>query len=278
MDVQATYDWVGLRRLCRTLRSPGGCSWDRAQTLPTLTPYLLEETHELLEALANGDDRAAAEELGDLLYLIVFVVTIAEEEGRFDFEVVARGIITKLIRRHPHVFGRPAGDTAGDAAGDVSAAQARASWEQIKRGEASPPEARTAARANARLAAGAQGLPALVEAYRVQEKAAGFGFDWPDVAGVIDKLSEEQGELRDALAARNEEQTHEEVGDLLFTLVNLARHLRGDPEQILKRATRKFQDRFARMESILEREGHALPDTDLPTMESAWQRAKREEG
>jgi ATP diphosphatase len=170
--------------------------------------------------------------------------------------------VTKLIRRHPHVFGsRP---------GDAPAATARGSWEQVKRAEAQP--------AAGRIEAGARGLPALLEAYRVQEKAAGFGFDWPDVAGVIDKLGEEEGELRGALAAGDARQTHAEVGDLLFTLVNLARHLRGDPEQILKRTTRKFQDRFARMEAILEREGRALPEADLPAMESAWQRAKREEG
>ncbi len=262
MDVQATYDWEGLRALCRALRAPGGCSWDRAQTLSTLTPYLLEETHELLEALADGNDRAAAEELGDLLYLIVFVLTVAEEEGRFDFKTVARGIITKLIRRHPHVFGA--------APSEASAGQARASWELVKRGEA--PDAA------ARLNAGARGLPALVEALRVQEKAAGFGFDWPDVGGVLEKLSEEREELRAALLEHDDEQTREEVGDLLFTLVNLARHVRADPEQSLKAATRKFRDRFARMEAILAREGRALGAADLATMEAAWQRAKRADG
>jgi len=283
MDAQVTYDWEGLRGLCRTLRAPGGCRWDRAQTLATLTPYLLEETHELIEALANGDDRAAAEELGDLLYLIVFVLTIAEEEGRFDGESVARGIIAKLIRRHPHVFGSEAGE-----AGDASAAQARASWEQIKRRETQGTVGPTTAGADAefqggtapapaRLDVGARGLPALIEAFRVQEKAAGFGFDWPDVAGVVDKLHEEQKELGDALAERDAERTHEEVGDLLFTLVNLARHLRGDPEQILKRATRKFQGRFARMATILAREGHPPGAADLITMEAAWQRAKTED-
>jgi len=264
MNLQDACDWTRLRDLCRTLRSPGGCAWDRAQTPRTLTPYLLEETHELLEAIADGDDRATAEELGDLLYLIVFLITMAEEEGRFGFEEVAGGIIGKLIRRHPHVFaGAPA---------------ARAAWEKIKRAEAANKlGGDPAVDIPDRLDAGARGLPALIDAFRVQEKAADYGFDWPGVDGVLAKLAEEQGELRQALEAGDAEQSHAEAGDLLFTLVNLARHLRGDPEQILRRTTRKFRERFRRMEAILAREGRSLESADLPAMEAAWQQAKRAE-
>ena len=264
MDLQGACDWESLRSLCRALRAPEGCAWDRAQTAQTLTPYLLEETHELLEAIASGDDRASAEELGDLLYLIVFLITIAEEEGRFGFEDVAGGIIAKLVRRHPHVF--------------AGAPQSRAAWEEIKRAEAADqPGVEEAAGLPDRLSAGARGLPALVEAYRVQEKAAGYGFDWPGVDGVLAKLVEEEGELRQALEQQAAEQSHAELGDLLFTLVNLARHLHGDPEQILKRTTRRFRERFARMEAILVREGHPWPGADLGAMEAAWQQAKRAE-
>ncbi len=264
MDLQGACDWESLRALCRALRAPDGCAWDRAQTAPTLTPYLLEETHELLEAIARSDDRAIAEELGDLLYLIVFVITMAEEEGRFTFEDVAGGIIAKLIRRHPHVF--------------AGAPHTHATWEEIKRGEAADQAGATPAEGRSgRLTAGARGLPALIEAYRVQEKAAGYGFDWPGVEGVLEKLREEEGELREALEQRAAGQSQAEIGDLLFTLVNLARHLRGDPEQLLRQTTRRFQERFARMEAILAREGHPWPGADLARMEAAWQQAKRAE-
>jgi MazG family protein len=289
MNLQATYDWDGLRRVCRTLRGPGGCNWDRAQTLATLTPYVLEETHEFLEAVTRGDAREIAEEMGDLLYLLVFMLTIAEEESRFDFRDVARAIIEKMIRRHPHVFGPAPGELRPDEVSEQ--------WESIKKREREEREVKP----SGRLAGGARSLPALLDAFRVQEKAASMGFDWPGPDGVLTKLDEETQELRAALRgggaqagadvgpsaqppagpAPSGRELHprvaEEIGDLLFTLVNLARHLRGDPEQLLRRSTRKFQHRFGLMEQILEKRGTTLEEADLETMEDAWQQAKRQD-
>jgi MazG family protein len=287
MNLQVTYDWDGLRRVCRALRGPGGCNWDRAQSLTTLTPYVLEETHELLEAVSRGDPHQITEEMGDLLYLLVFMLTIAEEDSRFDFSAVARTIIEKMIRRHPHVF--------GPAPGELDPGEVSEQWESIKKRE----REQRAAKPAGRLEGGARGLPALLDAYRVQEKAASLGFDWPGAGGVLEKLDEEVRELRAALretcagtpadpgrsarppksTAPSSGQPHprvaEEIGDVLFTLVNLARHLRGDPEQLLRSSTRKFQHRFGLMEQILEERGTPLEEADLETMEAAWQQAKR---
>jgi MazG family protein len=268
MKSQVPYDWKRLRQLCRTLRAPGGCNWDRGQTIETLTPYLLEEVYEIIEACAEGDPAKLAEEIGDLLYLLVFAITIAEEESRFTFEDVVTTISRKLIRRHPHVF--------GEASEDLDFAEVREQWETIKK-----EEKRKRGESAETLAPGAKSLPALLLAYRIQEKAASFGFDWPDANAVLQKLDEERQELDAALAQEDPDQrrsnSEEETGDLLFTLVNLARHLGTDPEQLLRRTVTKFQKRFARMESLLHREGLGLAEADLDTMERGWQRAKSEE-
>lgn len=262
MESQETYDWDGLRALCRKLRAPGGCDWDRAQTLETLTPYLLEETHEVLEAIGSRENDRTLEEMGDLLFLVAFMITIAEEEERFSLAQVLEGIIQKMIRRHPHIF--------GDTLRSMGFDEAREQWETIKKREKQTRE---------RLASGAETLPALIAAYRVQEKAASFGFDWPEIEPVIEKLEEETRELQLALETRDTDRVacEEEVGDLLFTLVNLARHLETDPEQLLKAATRKFRHRFGLMEEILSERGVGLAAADLETMEAAWQAAKRRE-
>lgn len=265
MESQVSYDWNGLRQLCRRLRAPGGCIWDRQQTVESLTPYLLEETHEVLEASAQGEDSRVVEELGDLLYLIIFAVTIAEEEKRFTFRDVAAGISRKMIARHPHVFGPREGDLDFD--------QARRQWESIKKAE-------KARRGDARdtLAPGASGIPALLLAYRVQEKAASFGFDWPDTPAVVEKVAEECEELREvfrsAPAEGRQAAAEEETGDLLFTAVNLARHLSADPDRLLRTAVAKFRRRFTLMESRLAARGIALADADLDAMERAWQEVK----
>lgn len=268
MEAQVSHDWNGLRQLCARLRAPGGCSWDRAQTIRTLTPYLLEETHELLDAIAADENDRIAEELGDLLYLLVSVLSIAEEEGRFSFQDVAARTAQKLVRRHPHVFG-PAG-------GPADPATARLGWESIKRKESqSQPGPRPL------LASGSDRLPALLDAFRLQEKAAGFGFDWGGPSEVLEKLNEEQTELLEALprdgGPDRTAAVRDELGDILFTVVNLARHLGEDPEQALRGSVTKFRTRFARMEALLVAEGHALGEADLATMEAAWQRAKAAE-
>lgn len=267
MTLQVTNDFGGLRAVCRQLRAPGGCSWDREQTINSLTPYLLEEVHELLEAIGTGDDAKIAEETGDLLYLLVFVMTIAEEENRFSFGDVAGGIIGKLIRRHPHVF--------GSESASLEAHEVRRQWETIKAAERK--DARSAAEASLpdRLHSGARGLPALLDAFRIQEKAASLGFDWPSVEPVLEKLDEERVELAAALEADPASaEAQAELGDLLFTLVNLARHLRTDPEQELRATTARFRRRFTRMDEILKARGQSLDTADLDTMEAAWQEAK----
>lgn len=261
MNLQVSKDFAGLRRLCEILRSPQGCSWDQVQSITSVTPYLLEETHELLEAIAENESDRIAEEMGDLLYLVLFIATMAAEENRFTFDDVTAGIIEKLIRRHPHVF--------GDAVRQLTHAQANEQWETIKK-----QEKENRPRQQDRLAGGAASLPALLDAFRVQGKAASFGFDWPELAQVRDKLSEETDEFDEALAAGDLSAAREELGDLLFTLVNLSRHLKADPEQLLRETTRKFRRRFAIMEQQLIASGDNLADADLEKMENAWQAAK----
>jgi len=286
MNLQASKDWEGLRTICRRLRAPEGCQWDRAQTLETMTPYLLEEVHELTDAIAQGERTAIVEELGDLLYLLVFVVTMAEEERRFTFEDVVEAITTKLIRRHPHVF--------GGAPGTLGPAAVREQWESIKAAERASSRADPAKGAQRdRLASGAKAIPAMLEAYRVQEKAASFGFDWPELAPVLEKLEEECRELREALegeagqapdtpASRlpcrpTNRASQAELGDILFAAVNVARHLQTDPETALRGTIRRFRSRFACMETLLTDQGTTLAAANLDTMEQAWQAAKARE-
>ncbi len=265
MESQASDDWEGLRNVCRILRAPGGCGWDREQSWRSLTPYLLEETHEVLDAISSDDPRRLAEEIGDLLYLLVFLITIAEEQSLFRFEDVARGIVGKLIRRHPQIFAAEPGEQR------TGASDRDRQWETIKRTErdAQGPDL---------LARNAAPLPALLEAYRTQEKAAAFGFDWPAAPPVLEKLDEERAELARAMALSSPDDrrlaTRDELGDLLFTMVNLARHLGEDPEQALRGTIAKFRTRFARMAALLESERIAVVDADLQTLEGAWQRAK----
>jgi MazG family protein len=262
MNLQVSKDFDGLRRICEILRSPEGCSWDRAQTVTSVTPYLLEETHELLEAISDNQSERITEEMGDLLYLVLLIATMGAEEKRFTFDDVTAGIIEKLIRRHPHVF--------SDKAKALSHAQANEQWEQIKK-----KEKENKPRQKDRLAGGTASLPALLDAFRVQGKAASYGFDWPELSQVRDKLTEETGEFDEAVAEGDHESAKEELGDLLFTAVNLARHLGADPEQLLRDTTRKFRRRFTVMEEELIANGDSLADADLDTMEAAWQAAKK---
>jgi len=282
MNLQVSKDWAGLRRLCEILRSPEGCSWDKAQSVTSVTPYLLEETHEVLEAIASRDPERMTEELGDLLYLHVFICTMAKEESLFSLDDVISGIIAKLVRRHPHIF--------SDSRQSLDNEATNEQWEKIKSQERKSHRKKTD-----RLAGGAESLPALLDAFRVQGKAASFGFDWPKVSQVRDKLSEEIGELDEAIeiydnrkavdresgdrpaqGAEDRElaDVHEELGDILFTVVNLARHFNADPEQLLKSCTRKFKHRFGLMEKLLDASGSSLAGADLDTMEAAWQKAK----
>lgn len=245
----------------RRLRDPeGGCAWDRAQTMSSIVPHTLEEAYELAQAIATGDPAAVRDELGDLLFQVVFLSRIAEEQGQFDFDAVATAIADKLERRHPHVFG---GQAAPDAVGQSAV------WEGLKAAE------RAAAGEGGALAGVAAALPALTRADKLSKRAARVGFDWTDIADVRGKVSEELGELEAALRdgeprARQEE----ELGDLLFAVTNWARHLGLDAEASLRRSNAKFETRFARMEALARERGLALDELDLPAWEALWAQAK----
>lgn len=250
-----------LREIMRRLRDPeGGCPWDRAQTAATIVPYTLEEAYEVADAVARGDWDELQNELGDLLFHIVFYAHLADEEGRFNFDTVASAVAEKLIRRHPHVFA----DEAMDSEQAVHEA-----WEQNKARE------RAAKDQHSVLDGVPLALPAMTRAYKLQKRAARVGFDWSEVGPVLDKLAEESAELRAELDADADlERLGEELGDLLFTCVNLARQLSIEPEGALRAANRKFEQRFAYVEAALARAGKTPQDASLEEMDALWERAK----
>jgi MazG family protein len=252
--------FAALVALTRMLRSPDGCAWDRAQTIGTIRPHLVEELHEVLEALDNDDDVRLRDELGDILFLVVFISRIAEEESRFDVEQVLAGIDAKLRRRHPHVFGDAEARTPDEV---------RSTWETVKLAEESHASRRSIL----------DGLPremsALLTARRLQEKAGAIGFDWSEVADVVKKVEEEVRELSIEIEAGDEARLEGELGDLLFSIVNVARFLRIDPEAALRRANLKFRRRFAAIEKAFE--GRDLRGVGLEEMDRVWNEVKRSE-
>lgn len=262
-------DIVRLLDLMAALRTPGtGCAWDLEQSFATIAPYTIEEAYEVADAIARGNLRDLCEELGDLLLQVVFHARMAQEQGAFDFGDVVHAITAKLIRRHPHVF--------GDARG-LSPDEVKGLWEQIKRDE-------KAARAGAgnpsepsALAGVPLALPALTRALKLQAKASKVGFDWNDAATVLGKIREETREVEEALTDGDSAAAASEVGDLLFAVANLARHLDVDPEAALREANEKFQRRFAFIERALAAQGSAPEHATLAEMDSLWEAAKREE-
>ncbi|MBX3462303.1 MAG: nucleoside triphosphate pyrophosphohydrolase [Planctomycetes bacterium] len=251
-------DLPGIRHLLATiarLRAPDGCPWDREQTTASMAPHLVEEAFEAADALRRGDDAAAREELGDVLVNVAMIGQIAGERGAFAVDAVAAAAATKLVRRHPHVFGDQKVD---------GAEQAYRNWERTKRAEAG--DGRRGALAGVPVA-----LPALLRAFRVGEKAARAGFDWPDRRGPRGKLDEELGELDAAIAGGEAAAIAEELGDALFSLCNLARHLGVNPEVALAATTDKFQQRFAAIEAEF---GYDLGGRSLAELDAAWERAK----
>ena len=250
--------------LMQRLRSPDGCAWDREQTLESLRPFVIEETYEVVDAIDRGDPDALRDELGDFLLEAVFLAQISAERGDFDIVDSLRAIGDKLVRRHPHVFGEQAASGRPPDAGEV-----KRQWEQIK-----AEEERTAGRSPSVLGSVPESLPALLRAYRFGKRAATVGFDWPDAAGVEAKVAEELAELADARAHGSAAEIEEEVGDLLFAVANLARHLEVDPESALRAANRKFSARFAALEARLRERGVALREATLDEMEAEWARVK----
>ena len=240
------------------LRGPDGCPLDREQTMHTLRPFVLEEAHELVDAIQEGETDAIREELGDLLLEVVFVTQIAVEAGQFTMADVARGIREKLIRRHPHVFGSTPADNA---------TQALERWEAIKSRE--KPE-----RASV-LDDVPRSLPALSRAAKLSKRAANAGFDWESGNEIRDKIEEELDELDEARRCRNADAIHEEVGDLLFAMVNLARHLDTDAELALSDANAKFSKRFRFIETELASQGRTVEETSMDELERLWQEAKK---
>ena len=247
------------------LRDPQrGCPWDREQTWSSIVPHTIEEAYEIADAVARGDVDQVRDELGDLLFQVVFQSRIAEEQGLFGFDDVADGISSKLERRHPHVFGDA---TIGNAAEQAAA------WERHKA------EERRAKGGSAGALDGVTlGLPALMRAAKLGRRAAQVGFDWPDVAGVLEKVREEIDELQQAVAAGDAGHAREELGDLLFSVAQLSRHLDVDPEAALRDAGGKFERRFRHVEASLAKDGRTAVDASMTELEALWARAKRELG
>jgi MazG family protein len=254
----ARADLGPLLDLVERLRAPGGCPWDREQGLAEVRAYLLEEAHELAAAIDGGSWQEIAGELGDLLFQAAFIGRLAAEAGAFELAAVIDAVRQKMVARHPHVFG---GEELADAAA------VRDAWERRKLRE--EPE-----RASV-LAGVPPSLPSLLAAYRLTQKAAGVGFDWPDAAAVLARAEEEIAELHGALAAGAPPAVREEVGDLLFTVANLARKLEIDPEAALAAANRKFRRRFEHVEQGLAARGRRLGEATLAEMDALWEEAKR---
>jgi len=244
-----------------TLRGPDGCPWDRKQTLASLKPFIIEESYEVVDAIDNDDRAALAEELGDFLLQAVFVAELTREEGSFDIYDAVTAIHDKLVHRHPHVFG------------DVKASDAEqvlVNWEKLKNEERK-------AENKSVLAGVPQSLPALLKASRLTEKAARVGFDWRRTEDVFEKLDEEIGELREAIGSGDAAQIHDEIGDLLFTIANIARKLNVNAEEALQSSNRKFRRRFESMESAVRAGGQNLDQLTLEQMDALWNDAKAAE-
>ena len=257
-----------LLEIMAVLRTPKiGCPWDLEQNFATIAPYTLEEAYEVADAIARDDLTDLKEELGDLLLQVVFHARMAEEQSAFDFGDVVKVITEKLIRRHPHVFGDERSQTPEAVKG---------LWERIKAEEKA---ARNGPKTEGALAGVPIALPALTRALKLQEKASKVGFDWNDPRAVLRKIREEADEIEDALndSSKGKTDVAAEVGDLVFAAVNLARHLRADPEALLRRTNQKFERRFASIESALAAKGKTPQDATLAEMDALWDEAKRAE-
>ncbi len=253
--------------MARLLREPGGCPWDREQTVESMTPYLQEETFEVVEAISARDRDGFTEELGDLLFLVLFLASVAEETGWSTLDGIADGVVDKLVRRHPHVFGE---------SGGIETTGAVRQWEEIKRAEH---EAKAGGEVPSTLGRRPAGLPALTTAFRISEKAGAVGFQWPGVTEALAKLSEELEELRAEVAADAPgERLEDEIGDLLYATANLARYLRIDPERALRGTVAKFLRRFRYVEEKLAERGRSPAGSDLEEMDRLWNEAKRAGG
>ena len=247
----------------KRLRQPDGCPWDQKQTVESFRPYLIEELHELLEALDLNEHQHIKEELGDLLFQIIFLNNLYEEQGLFNIGEVIETITDKMIRRHPHVFGDKQFN---------SEKELRRNWnqEKCKEGKGGKDEAKG-------LFSFPRSLPALLRAQRISSRAVSSGFEWPDLDAVFQKLDEETDELKEALSSRNQQHIEDEIGDMLFCMVNIARKAGFDAEQTLQRSSDKFVRRFTNMASLAKEDGSLLEELDIEAMQVLWARVKEEE-
>ncbi len=260
-----------LLRIMGRLRDPEhGCPWDLQQTFASIAPHTLEEAYEVVDAIETGDMKQVRDELGDLLFQVVFYAQLGREQQLFDFDAIAAGIGAKLLHRHPHVFPGGTLDDAGVAPG-ISADQVVQNWEALKAEER---KGKQGGKPLSVLDDVPLALPGLLRAAKLQKRAAGQGFDWRDSSGVFAKIDEELTELRQALAAADKTAVEEEFGDLLFTLVNLSRHLDLNPETALRAANRKFESRFRMMERQLLQDGRKMQDLDESELDEYWNKVK----
>jgi MazG family protein len=259
----AAAGFARLVEIMARLRSPEGCPWDREQTFDSIKPYLLEETYEVMDSIDARDWVGLADELGDLLLQVVFFSQMAKEAGHFDVTDAIQAINNKLVRRHPHVFANGDAKTAADVV---------RKWDEIKAGEKA-----ASTKPRGLLESVPRSLPALMEARQIASRAAGAGFDWKNVDEVLEKLREELAELEAARQAGSQEALQDEIGDLLFVIVNIARFLKVDPEQALRGTNAKFRRRFEHVEKGLEAQGKSPSEASVEEMEALWQEAKRHE-
>jgi tetrapyrrole methylase family protein / MazG family protein len=264
-----------LVELQRRLRAPDGCPWDREQTHASLRTYMIEEVYEVLDALESGEDGKFAEEMGDLLLQVVFHSQIAAEEGRFTVADVIREIHEKMVRRHPHVFGEKRAKDAAEVLKNWE--QIKAQERQAKNGERKEQGAKDEPKPPSLLDGVSRGLPATLEGYQLTRKASRIGFDWPNAEGILEKMREEAAEVRHAVQTKEQRKIEEEVGDLLFAVVNLSRFLHVDPEIALKKANAKFSQRFRQMEQMAASGGQKFADVPREEKEQLWEATKREE-
>ncbi|MEK7773490.1 MAG: nucleoside triphosphate pyrophosphohydrolase [Deltaproteobacteria bacterium] len=256
-------DMKKLTSLMERLRGPGGCPWDREQTLPSLVPFIIEEAYEVVSAIDSGSFEPVKEELGDLLFQIIFVSRITEEAGRFGLSDVIEGSYEKMVRRHPHVFGDKEAQTPEEVLRQ---------WAEIKKEEKKGEGAKTGC-----LSGVPEVLPALLRAHKISQKAARAGFDWKDVNEVLEKFNEESDEFKEALKNKDAAGVEEELGDLLFTVVNISRFLDVNPEDALRKTIGKFITRFHHIEKEITGRGEDLSSTPIEEMERLWGEAKAKE-
>ncbi|MFQ5442828.1 MAG: nucleoside triphosphate pyrophosphohydrolase [Thermodesulfobacteriota bacterium] len=259
-----TDGFAGLKSLMERLRGGGGggggsngCPWDMEQTIESLAPFIIEEAYEVVSAIDSGVAEDIKEELGDLLFQVIFVSRIAEEEGKFTVEDVIKTLIEKMVRRHPHVFGDKFAETPEEVL---------VHWAEVKKAEK---------KGGSALSGVPEAMPALLRAHKISKKAARSGFDWKHIDGVLEKVREELSEFSEAIQSKDPEKVEEELGDLLFTIVNAARFLEVSPEEALRKTIGKFITRFHHIESSLSEAGSALSTTPMEKLEALWEEAKR---